>query len=51
MINEILVLRLRWAGHVKLMDENELARRIMKYKPEGVKSRGRLSSNEGMVGG
>ena len=36
----INVPRVRWAGNVKCMDENELARRIMGFKREGVRSKG-----------
>jgi hypothetical protein len=32
--------RLRWAGHAKQMDKNELTRRMLYCKPEGGRSRG-----------
>ena len=38
-MTDIKVSRLRWAGHVNRMDENELAR-MMKSKPKGVRNRG-----------
>ena len=37
--------RLRWAGYVKRMEENELVRRIMESK-SGVRSEGRVKINE-----
>ena len=33
--------RLRCTGYIKRIDENQLARRIIKYKPKGVGSKGR----------
>ena len=39
-ITTIKILIIKWAGHVKRMDENESVRRIMEYKPEGIRIRG-----------
>jgi hypothetical protein len=33
--------RLRWAGHVKRMEENSISRRLMYMQPEGPRKLGR----------
>ena len=41
MLVTINIPRLRWAGHVKSMEENEFLRRIMECKPAGIRNRGK----------
>ena len=40
-MTSIRIARLRWAGHVQRMNEEDVLKRIMKCTPEGKRGRGR----------
>ena len=40
-VTSIRIARLRWAGHVQIMNEEDVLKRIMKCTPEGKRGHGR----------
>ena len=48
-ITDIKIARLRWAGHVQRMKNDEMVKRIMEGKPEGRRGVGKLALDGGML--